>query len=80
MVKLLSPFALIILIYMQAAPAYCGVSRTMTFNLSVTIPEHVIFNSGLRATPFSNNTYQLVQTETVIRNNKSIRLTSIVVP
>ena len=70
--------ALTILTFIQAVPAYCGVSRTMTFQLSVTIPEHVM-SYKLGMTPFSNNVYQLVQTQTVIRNNKTIQLTSIVV-
>ena len=72
--------ALTTVIFIQTMPAYCGVSRTMSFRLSVTIPEHVIFNNNPGVTPFSNNTYQIVQTQTVIRNNKSISLTSIVVP
>ena len=80
MLKLLSLFALIIIIFMQALPAYCGVTRTMVFHLSVTIPEHVISNNGLKTTSFSINPYQLVQTQTVLRNNKSISLISIVVP
>jgi hypothetical protein len=51
----------------------------MSFQLSVTMPEHVIVNNT-SVSPFSNNAYQLVQTQTVIRNNKTISLTSIVVP
>ena len=78
MLKLLSLFAVVTAIFMQTVPAFCEVSRSTTFHLSVTIPEHVILNN-LRA-PLSNNTVQLVQTQTVIRNNKSISLTSIVVP
>ena len=80
MLKLLPLLVLTIVIFMQVVPAYCGVSRTMSFQLSVTIPPHVIVNNSLNIIPFSNNHYQLVQTQTVIRNNKSIRLTSIVVP
>ncbi len=80
---MLRPFillALTIVIFIQTVPAYCGASKTTTFQLSVTIPEHVILNNNLEGTPFSNNLYQLVQTQTVIRNNKTISLTSIVVP
>jgi len=80
MFKLLTLLVLTIAIFMQTAPAYCGVSRTMVFQLSVTIPEHVILNSGIAAAPFSNNPYQLIQTQMVVRNNRTISLTSIVVP
>jgi hypothetical protein len=80
MLKLFILLALTIVICIQAIPAYCGVSRTTTFQLSVTIPDHVISNMNLGVTPFSNNPYQLVQTQTVTRNNKSISLISIVVP
>jgi hypothetical protein len=69
MQKLLFLSAIAIFIIIQTGPAFCGVSRTETFQLSVTIPEHVMENNK-----------QLVQTQTVIRDNKSIRLTSIVVP
>jgi hypothetical protein len=65
---------------MQTVPAYCGVSRTFILQISATIPEHVMTNNNLSITPFSNNTYQLIKTQTVIRDNKSISLTSIVVP
>lgn len=80
MFKLYILFILTIVIFMQPVPAFCGATRTMTFQLSVTIPEHVIVNNNRESVPFSNNTNQLVQTQTVIRNNKTIRLTSIVVP
>jgi hypothetical protein len=82
MLKLLIPAAVAIAIFIQAFPAYCGVSRTATFELSVTIPEHIVTNSALVASSFTNNPFQfqLIQTQIVMRNNKSIRLTSIVVP
>ncbi len=81
MSKLFILLALAIVIFIQTAPVYCsGISRTMIFHLSVTIPEHVIFNNDLVSTPFSKNPYQLVQTQTITRNNKNIQLTSIVVP
>jgi hypothetical protein len=81
MLKLFILLALGTIVFLQTAPAYCGVSKTATFQLSVTIPEHIIFNSNLAAaTPFSNNPYQLIQTQIVMRNNRNINLTSIVVP
>ncbi len=80
MLKFLILLTLTTVIFIQTVPAYCGVSRTVTFQLSVTIPEHVIVNNNLNLSQFSNNPFQLVQTQTVIRNNRSISLTSIVVP
>ena len=80
MLKFFILLALTTVIFIQTVPAYCGVSRTMTFQLSVTIPPHVIANKALGLTAFSNNPNQLIQTQAVIRNNKSISLTSIVVP
>jgi len=52
----------------------------MTLIVSATLPPHVMDNGNPGLTPLSNNAVQLVQTQTVIRNNKSIVLTSIVVP
>jgi hypothetical protein len=78
MLKLFILLAVAISIFIQTVPAYCGVSRTTTFQLSVTIPDHVILSSS--PSPFSNNPYQLAQTQIVMRNNRNISLTSIVVP
>jgi len=78
MIKIYILFALAIIILMQIQPAYCGVSKTMVFQLSVIIPQHVLLNANLNVTPFAGN--QIVQTETVMRNNRSITLTTIVVP
>jgi hypothetical protein len=80
MLKLLVPLALTIVIFTQTVPVFGGVSSTMTIQLAVTIPQHVILNSNLVSTPFSNNAFQLVQTQSVIRNLKTISLTSVVVP
>ena len=80
MLKFFILLALTIVILMQTVPSYCGVTKTTIFQISVIIPEHVMANNNHSVTPISKNTYQLVQTQTVIRNNKSIRLTSIVVP
>ena len=80
MQKLLYLLAIAIFIIIQTEPAYCGVSKSESFEISVTIPEHVISNNNSQANPFLNNTHQLVQTQTVIRDNKSITLTSVVVP
>jgi hypothetical protein len=80
MLKLLTTFILTIVLFILTPPAYSSVSRTMAFQLSVTIPEHVFLNNNLGNTALSTNAYQLAQTQTVIRNTKTIRLTSIVVP
>jgi len=80
MKKLLFLSAIAIFIIIQTEPVFCGVSKTATFRLSVTIPEHVMGNNNLSVSPLSNNSNQLVQTQTVVRDNKSISLTSIVVP
>ena len=77
MFKCLTLLSLIVFVFIQTLPAYC---RTAAFQLSVTIPEHVMLNNSLVAAPFSVNPYQLVQTQTVIRNNQNVSLTSIVVP
>jgi hypothetical protein len=77
--KLFTLIAVVTVIFLQAGHAYCGVSKTMTFRLSVTIPPHVIYDTS-NGTPISNYPFQLIQTQTVMRNNKSIQLTSIVVP
>jgi hypothetical protein len=79
MLQLLILLALTTVIFMQTVPAYCGVPRTITLKISATVPEHVMTNNNPGVTPFSNNAFQLVQTQTAIRNNKSINLTSIVV-
>ena len=79
MLKLFILAALTIFICLQTVPAYCGASRTMAFQVSVTIPEHVMFNNDICYSIFKQS-YQLVQTQTVIRNNRAISLTSIVVP
>jgi len=80
MLKILILLAVTGLVFIQTQPAYCGGLRSISVQISVTIPEHVMVNNNLGAAPFSNNPDQLVQTETVIRNNQSISLTSIVVP
>jgi hypothetical protein len=72
--------ALTAIFLMQTIPAFCGVSKTMSFQISVTIPPHVIANGALGLSLISNHLYQIVQTQTIIRNNRSISLTSIVVP
>jgi len=78
MLKFLPLLLLTTVIFMQSIPAYCGVTRTASFQVSVTIPEHVMLNSS--GTPLSNSPYQLIQTQIVMRNNKNTNLTSIVVP
>jgi len=78
MLKFLILLALTTVIFIQTVPAYCGGSRSLL--VSATLPEHVMTNNNLERTSFSNNPYQLAQTQIVIRNNKTITLTSIVVP
>jgi hypothetical protein len=63
-------------IFLQTVPAYCA-GRTMALVVSATLPEHVMSNN---LNTFSNNPNQLAQTQMVVRNNKNISLTSIVVP
>ena len=66
-----------LLICIQTLPAYSGATKTVTFQVSATLPEHVISNNINTAL---NSSSQLVQTQTVFRNNKTISLTTIVVP
>ncbi len=70
MFKFLTLLFLTTVIFMQTVPAYCG-GRTTSLEVSATLPEHVMEN---------NNQLTQTQTQTVIRNNKIINLTSIVVP
>jgi len=79
MFRILILLAFTTVIFMQAIPAYCGASRTESFELSVTIPEHVFYSNAAQVNPFMMNTHQVVQTQTVVRNNQTITLTSIVV-
>ena len=71
---------LMIALMIQTVPSYCAVTNTTIFHLSVTIPEHVIYNSRIKEALFSRNPYQMAQTQTVVRNHKPVSLTSIVVP
>ena len=76
MSKYLLPLSLSIVILMQALPAY---SASMSFQVSVIMPEHVMANADPSSSLFSNSSNQLVQTQTIIRNNQMIKLTTIVV-
>jgi len=78
MPKLLILFFFSLFLILQTLPAYC-VTRTMSFHISVTIPEHVMVPSNMSAVSVPQN-QQLVQTQLVMRNNKPVQLTSIVVP
>ena len=80
MLKLFILLALTIVIFIQTMPAYCGGSTTMVFHVSATMPEHIIINNNPGLTLDTSNPYQLVQTQIVMRNNRSVILTSIVVP
>ena len=80
MLKLLILLVLTTVFIMQSLPAYCAGTRVISLQVSATLPEHVMANSINGIPQFSDSPMQLVQTETVIRNNQSIRLVSIVVP
>lgn len=68
------------LIFLQSIPAYCAEgSRTISFQVSAYLPEHAMITNNPNALQFSSNAFQLVQTQTVIRDNERINLTSIVV-
>jgi len=69
-------FVVAIFMFLLTVPAYCS---TMSFYVSATIPEHIVMNKNLGGVGLSNNYNQLVQTDTVIRNNQAISVTSIVV-
>lgn len=77
-IKLLFTLALALIITIQAFPAFAATTRTTTFHLSVTIPEHVMMPSG--NDPVGGAAYQLVQKQILIRNNRAVSMTSIVVP
>jgi hypothetical protein len=82
MLKLFILLALTIVFFIQTAPAYCGVSKTVVFHITVTLPAHVMADNDLSLNPFSNKPYQnqIVQTQTVIRDSRTISLISVVVP
>jgi len=77
MLRSLSLLALTAVILIQTVPAYCG---SMSLEVSAIVPPHVMAYNSLNINPSSANPAQLVQTQTVIRNNKSVDLISIVVP
>ena len=79
MQRFLKFFAIVIFIIIQEEPGYCQITKTTTFHISVTIPEHVL-SPGLGIAPDTNHSNQLIQTQTVMRNNKAVSLTTIVVP
>jgi hypothetical protein len=80
MLKLFILLALTILISLPAITAYCEGSRVASITVSATIPQHVMESNALGITPTVNNPNQLVQTKTVVINNKSFIITSIVLP
>jgi len=79
MKRFLKLLAIVIFIIIQTEPAFSSVSKTTTFFMSVTIPEHVMTNNTAISLS-SHHQNQLIQTQTVIRNNQRINLTSILVP
>jgi hypothetical protein len=78
MLKKLIVSGLIVAVVMPFSRAFGGVSRTMEFRISVTIPPHVMMNSNQIGGGSAKN--QLSQTQTVFRNNQLVQVTSIVVP
>ena len=80
MFKLFNPLAVTIFVFMLTTPAYCAGSRTIMLQVSATLPEHIMDNQNSTTLSLSSNPYQLIQTQTVIRNNQPITLKSIVVP
>lgn len=83
MLKFFILAAVAITVLIQALPAYCsGVSKAMTFQMSVIVPEHVLTTSAFEtlAVPDNPFKFQMVQTQIVTRNHQQVRLTSIVVP
>ena len=70
MFKFLLLLCLTILICLQTVPAYC---ESLTFQVSVTIPPHVMLNSNLGINSFSQNPNQLIQNQIVIRNKPCFR-------
>lgn len=81
MLKFFILLTLTIITFIHIVPAYCApAARSLTLQVSATIPEHVMAIGALGVAPLPNMAFQLIQTETVIRNNKPINLTSIVVP
>lgn len=80
MLKLFILLALTIVISMPAITAYCEGSRIASITVSATIPQHVMESNALGITPIVNNPNQLVQTKTVIINDKRFIITSIVLP
>ena len=77
MFKFFILLALTTIVCLQSFPAYC---ETLTLQISVTIPAHAILSNDSQVSAFANNAQQLVQTQTVIRNNQSVQINSIVVP
>ncbi|MBF0511703.1 MAG: hypothetical protein HQL13_05160 [Candidatus Omnitrophica bacterium] len=79
MIKFLIIFLFTIVFFLPAIPGFCGESRTVTFQLSLTIPPHVMWSPAgdLQGTSRSN---QIVQTDTMIRNNRMVEMTSVLVP
>jgi hypothetical protein len=67
----------IALFLIHPLPGFCA-GKVMSLIVSATLPPHVMAKSLSMMALSSAN--QLVQTQNVIRNNRSIRLVSIVVP
>ena len=71
---LMLPLLLVLALVINLIPSlsFAAVSRTQAFKLTVTLPE------SANLLPDSPN--QTVQTQTAVRNHKTIMLKSIVVP
>jgi len=80
MSKLYFLVLIIIFLVLQEEPSFCGVTRTASFQIAVTIPEHVMSSNGAGLALPASTPFQFVQTQMVLRGNKLVQLTSIVVP
>jgi len=80
MLKLFFLLALTILVIMQTQPGFCEGARVIMLQVSATMPPHVMINANHQVNPFSDTVLQITQTQLIIRDNRTISLTSIVVP
>jgi len=75
MYKFLIVLTLTAVAVLQTLPAYCAGSRTEILQVSATLPPHAMLGNS----PFSRNLDQSAQTEMMVRDNKMMQVTSIVV-
>ncbi len=63
----------------SAVPGY-GATRSLSLIVSATLPEHVMDPGSTLLAPAADKAIQMVQTQTMTRNHRSVVVTSIVVP